>query len=291
MSNFQNNTNKQKLSSAIEANQQMVVVFEAEAFEKEWSEDNTIHSAPTRPVTVPYQLRDNIKAGAGYTIDALSVAKFSKMAADMGMNGQVILKTYDKKSFVIFKSTGNLHHFVTQLKQRFSNSKHISVKPNVIKMAIGNAQALKGGVRGGMITFAIFTTINIMDYIIRDQATFARLAGTIASDFAKVSAGVLVGITAHTGALYALPTFGYTSAISLAVGPIAASIVIGIGFGILLGAIDNHFKLTEKLIIALEKLFVEVEQVNYEVKRTINYIDQNPIQAFSRIFGIPAIYF
>lgn len=282
---------KQKLSTAINTNQQMVAIFEAEAFEKEWAEGNIVRQAQLNSSPLSYQVRDDLKTIIGHSIDAISVMKFTKMAADMGLNGEVVLKNYAGKSFVIFKSTGNLHHFITQLKQRLNRSKHITAKPKVVQMAIGNAQASQGAVRGGMITFAIFTAINIMDYIIRDQATFARLAGTIASDFAKISVGALAGYTMHALTAVVFHAFGVSSTIALSLGPIGFGIAAGIGIGFLLNLIDNKYGLTDKIIDSLNKFFYDGKSRKNEIKQTLNYIEQNPIQAFSRIFGSPVLPF
>ena len=286
MSSSQKTTDKQRLTSQINSNQQMIAIFDLEAFKKEWANGNNVRTAQLNRENSAFKYRDDTKTGIGHSVDALSVAKFTKMATDMGMNGQVILKTYDNKPYVIFKSTGNLRHFVTQLKERLSKSKHIIVKPEVVQMAIGNAQALKGAVRGGMITFALFTTVNIMDYIIRDQATFSRLAGTIATDFAKISVGVLAGYVGHAIGTAILPSV-FSSAAVLSLGPIGFAIFAGIGIGFLLNRIDNRFKLTEKIVKSLDKFFSDGENMVYEIKRALNYIEQNPIQAFGRMFGSP----
>lgn len=283
----QKHVQKQQLKSDINTNQQMVAIFEADSFEKEWAKGNAVRTAQLNKTPKPYQFRDDTKEGIGHSIDALAVVKFTKMAADMGMNGDIILKTYkDNKTYVIFKSTGNIRHFVTQLKQRLSKSKHISIKPKVIQMAIGNAQALKGAVQGGMITFALFTAVNIMDYIIRDQATFARLAGTIASDFAKVSAGILAGYVGHAVGT-AILSSAFSSAAILSLGPIGFAVFAGIGMGYLLNRIDNRFELSEKIIKSLDEFFSDGENIVYEIKRTLNYIEHNPIHAFGRMFGSP----
>ena len=282
---------KQKLSTAINTNQQMVAIFEAEAFEKEWAEGNIVRQAQLNSSPLSYQVRDDLKTIIGHSIDAISVMKFTKMAADMGLNGEVVLKNYAGKSFVIFKSTGNLHHFITQLKQRLNRSKHITAKPKVVQMAIGNAQASQGAVRGGMITFAIFTAINIMDYIIRDQATFARLAGTIASDFAKISVGALAGVTAHALSSTGLGVFGVSHAVTLSLGPIVIAIAAGLLIGFALNAIDDKYQLTEKIVSKLDKFFKEANQAAYDLKKELNDIERNPIQAFSRIYGTPVLPF
>ena len=290
MTNPQIITNKQELRSAMKANQQMVAVFDLEDFKQEWAEGNNVRSAQLNQENSKFKYRDDTKSGIGYSIDALSVARFSKMAADMGMNGQVILKTYDNKPYVIFKSTSNLRHFVTQLKERLSKSKHITVKPEVVQIAIGNAEVLKGAVRGGMITFALFTTVNIMDYIIRDQATFARLAGTIASDFAKISVSTLAGFVGHAISATILPSV-FSSAAVLSAGPIGVAIAVGIGMGFLLDFIDKKYGLTENIVKYLDDYFKEGESTIYEIKQFLNNIEQNPIQAFGRIFGSPAMSF
>ena len=285
----ENTTKKQQLTSEIKANQKMIAVFEADAFSKEWAEGNPARTAQLSSKPTPFKFRDDTKTAIGYANDALSIAKFSKMAADMGLSGQISLKSYGNKPYIIFQSTGNLHHFVSQLKQRFNKSRHIKAQPKVVQMAVGNAEAVKGAVRGGMITFAIFTVVNIMDYIIRDQATFARLLGTITSDFAKISAGIIASAAFHAITSSTLIGAGITSAITLTLAPAVIAIAIGIGIGILLNGIDDNYKLTERLIATLQKLGKDTQEFNYNIKRELNYIEENPIQAFGRIFGTPTM--
>ena len=289
MSNTANNDKKEQLTKEIKSNQQFVAIFEAEAFEKEWELAHSFHAQQQAHTTTPaYELGDTNKT-TGLVLDAAATAKFTKMAFDMGLSGQVMLKMYDRKPYVVYKSTINSQHFVTTLRQKFGTTSKFMPKPTVVQMAVGNAQMVGGAARGGMITFAIFTAVNIMDYIIRDKDTFARLAGVIAVDFAKISAATISGIIAHTITAATLHAVGVSFAAALTLGPIGVAIVAGIGIGMILSRIDKNYGVTEKLIHSLEKSFENTKQFTDDFKQGIHYIETNPVQSLSRMFGIPML--
>ncbi len=121
----------------------------------------------------------------------------------------------------------------------------------IIQMTIGE-MGLKNMVKNGArLTICLAVPLTILECILRDHVTMSQAIGHVASDLIKV------GISALISAIAGLMVGAFTT---VAVVPIAVTIVVGIFTGLAVGAIVNHYGLTDKLVAALEKYSDELEQ-------------------------------
>ncbi len=76
-----------------------------------------------------------------------------------------------------------------------------------------------------------------------------------------------------------------------AIGPIALVVVVGAGITAALNAVSDHYELTDKLASLLkdaEKRMLEsIAETRREVRRGLNYADEDPVGFMHSLFGGP----
>ena len=97
-----------------------------------------------------------------------------------------------------------------------------------------------------MLTIVLVTVFRVIDYFLTDAATLNQLIGTLAIDVVKVGVA--------TGASIAAATFVASTGFVIAFGPLIAAIAFGVGVAMLLEYADKKFKITEKIILALDEI-------------------------------------
>jgi hypothetical protein len=134
-------------------------------------------------------------------------------------------------------------------------------------MGLGR-EALKDSAKGGVFVTVIFLTVwDVADYFMRDQATLAQLIGSVASDVTKAAIGG--GIAYAAGLMAAGTVIG-----TFALGPLVVAVAVGIGAGLALDWIDNHYQLTAKLQAWLDRALEKLDNMMHAVaEKTQNLID------------------
>ena len=107
------------------------------------------------------------------------------------------------------------------------------------------------------MTIFITVPLTILECFLKDQFTMSTLIGKIASDLAKIGIGSIMA---------AIAGLGVGAATSIAWMPIGAVIVVGLGFGLGLEWLDTKYKLTDKLVAALEKLGDQMAKFEAQTK-------------------------
>jgi hypothetical protein len=121
----------------------------------------------------------------------------------------------------------------------------------IIQMAIGEL-GLKNMVKNGArLTICLTVPLTILECILRDHTTMSQIIGHVASDLIKV------GISSLISAIVGLAVGSVTT---VAVFPIAVTILCGAIIGMGLEAIDKHYGLTDKLVAVLEKYSEKLEE-------------------------------
>lgn len=210
--------------------------------------DAILRSSPKaqqQAVQRPWQaIKAKAEASANYYATAADLRKLSKLVGDLGSaNARVYVKTYGGKPHIILKGHPGLRRVLTGTKYGIQN-------PKVIAMGLGRAAATSAAKSGGIVTIVLLTGYRIADYVLTDEATLSRLIGSLATDVVKVGLA--------TGASIAAATF-MGAAFTLAIGPLAAVIGVGILTAAVLNAVDEHFGLTDKLVVALDELGGDME--------------------------------
>ena len=191
--------------------------------------------------------KDYPGVGAAYYSTGQDILTLKKIIEDFGtMFGRVLYKEYGGKPHIILKGYPGLRKVLTGTKYGVNN-------PKVVAMGIGRAGAMKSIKEGGILTVVLVSAYDVIDYVLTDRATLTDLVGQLASDVTKIA--IATGASAASVAL-----LSGTIVTSFALGPLLVAIVVGVGVGIALDAIDNHYKLTEKLKTMLAATAEAVEK-------------------------------
>ncbi len=158
---------------------------------------------------------------------------------DLGLAGEYYIKTYGQKQYIIFKGSSAARKLLTGTRYGVNHAK-------VVEMQLGRA-GIRAAARESFIFGMIFcTVIDVVDYVSRDNGTLTELFGTIAVDLGKclIASGAAVAAGVATAALMGTAV--------IALGPIVVALAVGIGVSLALDAIDNRFKITQRLGKLLE---------------------------------------
>lgn len=188
---------------------------------------------------------DNWHTIANYfsaTDDAMLIRK---LVRETGIRGRCYFKSYNGKLHVVFKGYPGLRHVLT-------GTKYGALHPKVVGLGIGKAGVAKS-VKGGTIVSVVLLTVwNIVDYVIRDEATLGQMLGGIAGDVSKALIAGGVGYAAGSAAV----ALGMT----VAAGPLVIAVVVGLGVGWALDALDQKYRFTERLQKQLDEGIAELER-------------------------------
>lgn len=178
---------------------------------------------------------ENVKSWFPIAKDTRSgVQTLRLIIAELGVFGRYYLKTYRGREHVIFKGYAGARRFLTGTRYGLEHSKIVSLKMT--------KAGFKDAAREGLVFGLIFCTVlDIVDYATSDHMTLGELFGTIGTDIAK--------LLAVTGASYlaAVGTAALMGPAVVAIGPIVAGLVIGVGLAIVLDMLDKQFGVTKKL--------------------------------------------
>lgn len=150
-------------------------------------------------------------------------------------------------------------------------------------MAVGKLGVAKA-IKGGVIISIVFTVVfHALDQLMNDKATWHDFFAGVAVDVAAATAGAAIAwgvVSAVVGATA-----------MAAIGPIALVVVVGAGMTAALNAIGSHFGVTSKLAGLLkeaeQRMLDSIEEVKWEVRRGLNYADEDPVGFMRRLFGVP----
>lgn len=176
------------------------------------------------------------------TDDAMLIRK---LVRETGIRGRCYFKSYNGKLHVVFKGYPGLRRVLT-------GTRYGVLHPKVVGLGIGKAGVAKS-VKGGTIVSVVLLTVwNIVDYVIRDEATLGQMLGGIAGDVSKALIAGGVGYAAGSAAV----ALGMT----VAAGPLVIAVVVGLGVGWALDALDQKYRFTERLQRQLDEGIAELER-------------------------------
>ncbi|KKO47512.1 hypothetical protein VT06_16705 [Arsukibacterium sp. MJ3] len=201
------------------------------------------------------KLKGKTEVGASYYASADDIRTLSKLVGDLGgFASKVYVKTYGGKQHIILKGHPGLRRVLTGTKYGIKN-------PKVITMGLGKAGAIHAAKSGGILSVVLLSAYRVADYFLTDNATLNQLIGTLATDVVKVGLATGASIVAAS----ALVGFGVT----LAIGPIIAVVAVGLLASMALGEIDNHYGITDRVILGLDELSQDVQSQIQKTKENI----------------------
>lgn len=188
---------------------------------------------------------DNWHMIANYFSASDDAMLIRKLVRETGIRGRCYFKSYNGKLHVVFKGYPGLRRVLT-------GTKYGALHPKVVGLGIGKAGVAKS-VKGGTIVSVVLLTVwNIVDYVIRDEATLGQMLGGIAGDVSKALIAGGVGYAAGSAAV----ALGMT----VAAGPLVIAVVVGLGVGWALDALDQKYRFTERLQKQLDEGIAELER-------------------------------
>lgn len=200
------------------------------------------------------QYKSKVEFSANYYSSGQDILLLNKLLADMGYAGaRAYVKTYGGKPHIILKGHPGLRKILNATKYGVQNAK-------VVKMGLGKHGGISAAKGGGILTIVLVTVYRVVDYFMRDDATLSQLFGALATDVIKIGIVTGASIAGATGASalgVALSGGAATAALGgaiVAVGPLVAVILIGVGVSFLLTELDERYRITEKLIAALDEI-------------------------------------
>ena len=171
------------------------------------------------------------------------------------MFGRIYLKDYGGKTHIILKGWPGLRKVLTGTRYGVEN-------PKVISMGLGTRGAMNAIKEGGILTAILVTAYDVFDYFMGDRETLSDLMGQVASDLTKVA--IASCVSAASVAL-----LSGTIVTSFALGPLLVAIVVGVGVGFALNALDEHIKLTDKLKSMLAAAAKDIEQTAHAAQAKV----------------------
>ncbi|MCC2977997.1 hypothetical protein LK533_15135 [Sphingomonas sp. PL-96] len=182
---------------------------------------------------------------ANYFSASDDVMLIRKLVRETGIRGRCYFKTYNGKLHVVFKGYPGLRRVLT-------GTKYGVLHPKVLGLGIGKAGVAKSVKGGTIVSVVLLTAWNIIDYVIRDDATLGQMLGGIAGD---VSKALIAG-----GVGYAAGATAVALGMTVAAGPLVIAVVVGLGVGWVLDALDKKYGFTERLQKQLDEGIVELER-------------------------------
>ena len=217
--------------------------------------------------------KKKIEFSASYYSSGKDIFLMSKLLADLGYAGtKAYVKYYGGKPHIILKGYPGLRKILNASKYGVQNAK-------VVKMGLGKHGALNAAKGGGLLTIILVSTYRVIDFFLNDATTLNQLIGTLATDVIKVgivtgaSIATATGVAALGTAFSAGAATGVVAGLIVAIGPLAAVIVVGIGVSFALSYIDDKYHLTDKIIVALDEISEKGIQGIIEEKKK-NLVDK-----------------
>jgi hypothetical protein len=185
--------------------------------------------------------RRNVAPYVSPIMDSFTLAR---VCNDLGIHARAIPKVIKGRQCIAFVNTSGV-------RQIFPGTLYSARNRKIITMAIG-ALGIKHMVKsGGILTICITVPLTILEAFLRDHSSIYELAGDLASDLIKV------GVSSLLGAIAGIAAGGL---VTIAAVPIIATILVSVGVGLGLNALDKHYHLTEKLTADLEKMSNQIER-------------------------------
>lgn len=243
---------KKDLQQKIKSNKHEVYVISFEEM------DAIIKSSPKRnkpSVQAAWQkIKGKVGVGASYYASADDAVTMAKLVGDLGgVGARAYIKTYGGKPHIILKGHAGLRTILTGTKYGIKN-------PKVVTMGLGRAGAVSSAKIGGIVSVVLLSAYRVADYFLTDQTTLSQLVGSIATDVVKV------GIATGASIIAATAIAGLTT---VAIGPILAVVVVGVGISMLLEYADNSLGITKRVIAGLDELGDSAESYLAEQKNKV----------------------
>ncbi|MCC5825438.1 hypothetical protein [Alkalimonas sp.] len=160
--------------------------------------------------------------------------------------------TQNGSQYIIFK--GN-----HRARQVIKGTRYLATNTGLVNMAVGK-EGLKNSAKSGFLVSVIFSlSLHSLQWLFEDEYRWTNWLAGISTDLVKIAIAGAAGYFASVGVLAIFAKAGV-----IAIVPLGAGVLVAVGVGFLLSAIDNHYGITEQLIHYLEKKEAEAKRSIYD---------------------------
>lgn len=264
-----------KLVSDLENNEHIIHILPADELFQEW-----VYQFPSKAKDFLVENKDEIKT---FVIDQFIpfkdiVSHTSKMLSDFGMKGftNVNIKEISGKKYISFKGNPRLRKIIT-------GTRYLVTNPKIVRMAIG-PKGIQNSIKTGFVISAVLSVgIEILNYYLNDDATMAKLLGTIHGDLIKIGISSIAGAIA--GAAAATATGAVAVIVGSTIAPFIIAVAVGVAVGLVLNEIDKNIGATQALIRGYEKIGIKLKEMEYEIGRTLYFWEKHPESLLCALTG------
>ncbi|MCQ3830690.1 hypothetical protein HXX02_14715 [Microbulbifer elongatus] len=228
--------------------------------------------------------KGHLKSYGSYVPALADTKVLAALAYDMHKGGDVFstyqIKTYSGRSYVMFKG-------YSQLRSQLTGTRYLANNPKVVSLGVGKLGAAKA-IKGGLVFSVVFSVaFHSIEQLLNDRATWHDFVAGVSVDVVSAVAGSAIAWSTVSTVVGA--------AAMATIGPIALVVVVGVGATYALSTISENYGLSKKLSDLLKaaesRMINNLEQVQRETRRGLNYMDEDPIGFMHRLFGIPYLRF
>jgi hypothetical protein len=250
---------REELETAFRKNQHDIFIQEQREFIELWIAEQKTKGKNQLQIETNFELIAGLsmnesllqfsQANGATMFSASSDVKIlSALAIEMKRSGSILgqyyFQTKNGKKYIIFKGRAGLRQVLTGPRYLANNSK-------VMQLGIGG-QAMRASARGGILISVIFSsTLNTIDWIFKDEFRWTNWVTSISTDILKAAiasaAGYISGMAVSAGLIALTGT-------SIAVFPLTAAILVGIGVGLTLNWFDDRYNVTQAIINHLDRI-------------------------------------
>lgn len=259
MSSSHPHVSRAELETAFSNNQYDIFVQDDREFLELWIAEQISKGKNQQQIEAKFQqtvglpLNETLmQFGRGYGATVASAGSDLKILTALALEmkrsgsilGQYYFQTQNGKKYIVFKGRAGLRNVLTGTRYLANNTK-------VMQLGIGG-QAMRSSARGGVLISVIFSaTLNTIDWIYEDEFRWTNWLATISTDIVKAAIASAAGYAA--GMVVSAGLVAITGA-TIAVFPLAAAILVGIGIGWALNWLDNKYGVTQAIINHLNRV-------------------------------------
>ncbi len=227
---------------------------------REYSTANGCHNSSPPPYTRQITTIDNLQAVdftkrniSPYLSPIMDSVTLAKVVNDLGITGKVESRVINMKQYIVFGGYAGERTL-------FRGTVYSANNTRIVQMAIG-ALGIKSMVRiGAKITIVATVPLTIVECILKHKVTMANLVGRITADM------IIVGLGSLAGGLMGLMVGAVVTSAAIS---IFVTILVSLGTGYAIQRIDDHYGLTDKLVIALENGQKAIVQRKEEMEKSL----------------------
>ncbi len=231
------NRERNDLKAKINANSHEIYVLSLDDMEKVIeSSDSSKKSIVSNQWKKHREKIETTASHGHYVKDGVSL---TKLFSDLGVTVfKAYTRNYGGNPHIIFKG------YAGQRKV-FNAVKYGASHPQIVKMGIGKVGATHTAKTGGVISIVFMSGFRVADFFLRDNATLSQLIGGLSMDVAKIATSTAVSIALGTAA---------ATTFTAAIVPLIVVLIAGAGVSMALDILDDKFKITEKVVAAIEEM-------------------------------------